>query len=489
MAYRYGERYQVPLFTESLDGSISQDDPVRAYDAFIDALNLKELGIELNDQKVGNSEYDPKAMLKLVVYAYSYGWRSSRKIERAVHHNLSFIWLMGGLKPDHKTISEFRRCNIQAIKKLLKQCVRLCIRLDLIEGNTLFVDGTKIRANASRNKSYTKAKYDKFLLQTDKRIEEILNECENIDRNEKDCDSLVKMKKELANKEQLKSKIETILNEFKEQGSKTKDGKERKKNLTDLECANMRSIQGSHASYNIQSVADDKNRLLVNVDATSNPLDKKQFSQQIKKAEEVTEKECKAACGDAGYADTDDLEEIDKRGTKVIVPSQRQALHDEEKPFSKSEFKYNEKENCYSCPTGKKLRYKGTQEEGKKIVYEIENSKICKQCQHYGVCTKSKSGRRIIRLKNEKLKEKLEKQYEQEDSQEIYERRKCTIEHPFGHIKRNLGMTSFLLKGIDGVQGEIVTAATCFNIVRMITLLGGVQKFIAVIRQIKAISE
>lgn len=99
----------------------------------------------------------------------------------------------------------------------------------MIEGNTLFVDGTKIRANASRNKSYTKAKYDKFLSETDKRIEEILDECENIDQNEKDCDSLVKMKKKLANKEQLKSKIEDILNEFEEQGSKTKDGKEKKR--------------------------------------------------------------------------------------------------------------------------------------------------------------------------------------------------------------------------------------------------------------------
>lgn len=482
MAYRYGERNQIPLFVESLDSSISQDDPVRAYDAFINALNLKELGIELNDKKVGNSEYDPKAMFKLGVYAYSYGWRSSRKIERAVHHNLSFIWLMGGLKPDHKTIAEFRRHNKKAIKKLLKQCVRLCIHLDLIEGNTLFVDGTKIRANASRNKSYTKAKYDKILSKTDKRIEEILNECENIDQNEKDCDSLVKMKKELSNKEQLKSKIEDVINEFKEQGIKTKDGIERKKNLTDSDCKNMRSAQGTHASYNIQSVVDDKNSLIVNVDAVSDSSDQNQFSQQIKKAEEITEKECEVACADAGYANTDNLEEIDKRGSKVVVPSQRQALHDEKKSFSKDDFKYNKKENSYYCPVGKKLKYKGTQEKGKKIVYEIENSEICKQCSNYGICTKSKTGRRIIRLKNEELKEKLEKQYEQEESQEIYKRRKCCVEHPFGHIKRNLGMTSFLLKGIDGVQAEIVTAATCFNIVRMITLLGGVQAFIAAVQ-------
>lgn len=486
MAYRYGERNQIPLFTESLDGSISKDDPVRAYDAFIEALDFKELGIVLDDNKIGNSEYDPKAMMKLIVYAYSYGWRSSRKIERALHHNFSFVWIVGGLKPDYKTIAEYRRRNKKAIKKLLKLCVRMCISLKLIEGNTLFVDGTKIRANAARSKSYTKAKYEKMLPQIDERIDKLIKECENTDRNEKNQESLVKMNKELANEKELKSRIEDLIDEFKKEGSKTKDGKERKKNLTDPECQNMRSIQGTHADYNIQAVGDNKNRLLVNVDATSNPLDKKEFSKQIKKAEEVTEKECQTACGDSGYADTDDLEEIDKRGTKVIVPSQRQALHGEEKPFSKSEFKYDEEEDCYDCPEGKRLRYKGLQEEGKKLVYEIEETEICKQCPHYGKCTTSKTGRRILRLKKEKLKEKLEKQYEEEESQEIYEQRKCTIEHPFGHIKRNLGMTSFLLRGTDGVQAEIVTAATCFNIVRMITLLGGVQKFIFKISHINS---
>ena len=108
MAYRYGNRYQMALLPESIEDYVLKDDPVRAYDAFVEALDFNELGIEINPQKVGNSEYDPKAMLKLLVYGYSYGTKSSRKLERAIHHNLSFIWLVGGLKPDHKTIAEFR---------------------------------------------------------------------------------------------------------------------------------------------------------------------------------------------------------------------------------------------------------------------------------------------------------------------------------------------------------------------------------------------
>ena len=154
MAYRFGSRFQMKLLPQSIEEYVTKDDPVRAYDAFVEALDYNELGIEINPNKVGNSEYDPKAMLKLFVYGYSYGVRSSRKLERETYHNLSFMWLMGGLKPDHKTIAEFRRRHKKAIQKVLKQCARMCMKLNLISGNVLFVDGTKIRANASISRTH-----------------------------------------------------------------------------------------------------------------------------------------------------------------------------------------------------------------------------------------------------------------------------------------------------------------------------------------------
>ena len=164
---------------------MAADDPVRAYDAFVGALDLNALGIEMDPQKVGHSEYDPKAMLKLRVYGYSYGVKSSRKLERETHHNLSFIGLMGGLTPDHKTMAEFRRKNKEAVKKVLKQCVRICIELDLIVGNVLFVDGTKIRANASRSKVHDRAYYERLLSEIDRRIEHLLEETEGVDRQKR----------------------------------------------------------------------------------------------------------------------------------------------------------------------------------------------------------------------------------------------------------------------------------------------------------------
>jgi transposase len=465
MAYRSGDRQQMSFLPQSIEEYVAEDDPVRAYDAFIEALNFHELGININPYKVGNAEYDPRSMLKLLVYGYSYGVKSSRKLERECYHNIAFIWLMGGLKPDHKTIAEFRRRNKKALKKVLRHCAQVCIKLKLIAGNILFVDGTKIRANASRDRAHDRAYYEKILAGIDRRIEKLLEDCESIDRQEEGSGSYVAMDKELAKTQDLKGKIKEVLDTFQANDRKLL-------NRTDPDCAIMRSVQGSHASYNVQSVVDDSHGLIVHVEAVSDTSDVNQFACQIEQANDLFEKPCDAACADAGYADTDELEKIDRQGITVIVPSQRQALHKKESPFSKSHFTYDKEQDCYFCPEGQRLRYQGTNKRKGKRNYLIADKQQCYSCKHYGQCTKSKRGRRIVRLRNEEVKQKLEVQYQEAASQEIYARRKTRVEHPFGHIKRNLKTDAFLLRGRDGVQAETSLLATCFNVARMITIFG-----------------
>ncbi len=465
MAYRHGNRSQMTLLPQSIEEYIPHDDPVRAYDAFVEALDFNELGIEINPTKVGNSEYDPKAMLKLFVYGYSYGPKSSRKLERATYHNLSFIWLMGGLKPDHKTIAEFRRKNKKAFQKVLKQCARMCVKLDLIAGNVLFVDGTKIRANASASRTHDKDWYEKKLKDVDQRIEKLLQECETIDQQEEPLSSFVVMDKDLAKNQTLKNTIEDILKEFKKTDRK-------KINQTDSDCANMRSIQGKHASYNVQSVTDEKNGLITHAEAVNDTSDLKQFALQIDQANEVLEEQCLAACADAGYADADELEKIDAQDIKVIVPSKRQAQRKEPEPFSKNEFKYDKEHDCYYCPKEHKLKLSTVYKKTGDKYYMITDKKLCYTCQHWGLCTTGKSGRRLFRSHNEDIVEKFESQYKEEDSQKIYAKRKDRVEHPFGHVKKNLKTDSFLMRGRDGVQAETSLLATCFNMARMITILG-----------------
>ena len=465
MAYRYGDRFQLGLFPASIEDYVGPNDPVRAYDAFVEALNFNDLGIQIDPNQVGNPEYDPKAMLKLFVYGYSYGIKSSRKLERETHHNLSFIWLMGGLKPDHKTIAEFRRKNKGALKKVLKQCARMCLKLDLIGGNVLFVDGSKIRANASRGQTHDQAYYQDLLSEIDRRIEQLVEECEKIDEMEESHASWVEMKSQLTQKKALKERVQEALKALEETGRKNL-------NLTDPDSAIMHSIQGSHASYNVQSVVDDKHGLIVHAEAVRDATDLNQFAQQIDQANEILEKPCEVACADAGYADTAELQKIDGKGIKVVVPSHRQALHEEESPFSKSHFRYDPEQDCYWCPQGHRLSYVGTDKSNGKRHYLITSGKTCQGCVHYGRCTQGKKGRKITRMALEEAKERFEKQYEETPSQEIYARRKARAEHPFGHIKKNLKTDGFSIRGRAGVNAETSLLATCFNLSRMITILG-----------------
>lgn len=465
MAYRYGNREQIELFPSSIEDYVSKDDPVRAYDAFVEALDFDKLGIVLNQDKIGNPEYDPKLMLKLLIYGYSYGIRSSRKLERAVYHNISFIWLLGGLKPDHKTIANFRKNNRAALKEVLRQCARLCIEFGLIEGNTLFFDSTKIRTNASIKNTWTKEKCEKYLKHIDKHIEDILSECDAADDQEQHQSSLVKLKEELADKKALQSAVKELMN-------KLKDLRIKSINTTDPESTRINSLQGTNAGYNAQIAVDNKHGLIVNSDAVSENNDVNQFTNQVNQANQVLEKNCETACADSGYADTQELKQVDEQGIKVIVPSQRQASQKNPKPFDKERFKYDSENDRYVCPEGNLLKYVRTDNQEKTKMYIMSNSHICKQCRHFGNCTKSEKGRQINRLIDEETRQRLEAQYQEPESQAIYKLRMQKAELPFGHIKRNLGVSTFLLRGAEGARAEMALLASNFNIARMVNILG-----------------
>ncbi len=474
MSYRYGNRDQITFLPDSIEDYVNAEDPVRVYDAFIDALDLKKLGVKLNDRGVGNSAYDPVTMLKILVYGYSYGWRSSRKLERALHHNMSFIWLSGGLKPDHKTISNFRKAHLSTLKSVLTQCARMCVKLGLIEGNTLFVDGTKLRANAGKSETRNIEVWKKYQKAVEHNIEELIAESQKLD--EQETESLVAINKELRNKEKLKTKIAELIKEVDSRDS-PQEG-QNKINGTDPDCRLMKGRQGTHAGYNAQIVTDDSNGLIVSGDVTASNNDLNQLEKQIKQADETLQHPSKNVCADAGYSSLDDLVPLVKAGKTVVVPNKKQAQKPpKDTPFGPEAFSYDEDANTHKCPAGQVSKPGYYSKSMNKFVYKMHASD-CLSCRFFGVCTKSKSGRRICKPFNQKTKEKLEAIYESESGQQIYTRRKARVEHPFGHIKHNLGVSAFLLRGIDGVKAELSLLSTAFNLTRMITIIGGVKPLI-----------
>lgn len=354
MTYILGDRNQKKLFPSVIEDYVGTEDPVRVYDAFVECIDFQEMGFSIRPFKAGAREYHPKSMLKLFIYGYSYGIRSSRKLERACRHNLSFMWLVSGIQPDYRTIARFRHDNKEAIKQVLKQNAKLCIKLGLIEGNTLFLDGSKFRANASINSTWDDEKCKKYMEIAEKNIERIMEEAEQIDKEEDSMGSLVKLNEELKDQKKLQEKVQKISRQLKESGKK-------KINSTDIDAVNGKGRQGTHAIINCQIITDEKHGLILNSDGVSQNNDYNQFSPQVEQAKETLDKaqvsvvsnasseshedteipqatQANGTSGkaqinvisDAGYYSLEDIEKTPE-DVKVIMPSKRQAQKENKK--------------------------------------------------------------------------------------------------------------------------------------------------------------
>lgn len=464
MALRQGNREQMELLPPSIEQYVAADAPVRVYDAFVEALDLQALGLKVDPNREGNPAYDPRSMLKLLVYSYSYGVRSSRKIEREVYYNLSFIWLMKGLKPDHKTIAEFRRHHKEALQQALRQCVRLCLRLDMIAGNILFVDGSKIKGNSSLKNSWDRDKGQRVLAQADQKILAILKEAEALDAEEEGSPALISVPTQLSGPRAIQEKVGRIMEELQASGK-------RSWNTTDPECAGFNGVQGAGAGYCAEVAVDDKHGLVVSADAVGVGNDFGQLSAQIQQAIQVLGKAPEVAVADAGFSDMADLSQIDSH-IKLLVPNKQQVNDLPVGEYAKSKFHYLAERDCYLCPMGEELKFRNDIKKNGNRSYRMAHSRVCQACQHFGKCTKAKYGRTLERLPNESLKEHLEQIYVLPENQVIYKRRQTKIELVFGHIKHNLGVNRLLLRGRAGARAEISLLSICFNLRRLITLLG-----------------
>jgi hypothetical protein len=255
-------------------------------------------------------------------------------------------------------------------------------------------------------------------------------------------------------------------------------------NATDPDCVRIHSRQGSHAGYSGQIAVDDAHGLIVNSDGVAENNDSKQFANQLEQANAVLDEPCKAACADAGFTDYETLNTVDLDQTDVIVAPQTPSKQTADHPFDKSHFTYNESDDTYTCPEGHCLTCKGF--DSKKHSYSYYAGAVCRTCKHFGQCTTNRlQGRKVRRYEFEQLRASLEQRYNEPDAQAIFARRKMRVEHPFGHFKRNLGSGYFLLRGLAGVRAEMSLLASCFNIRRLITILG-VQGLVVALTQCPA---
>ena len=454
------DRHQAVLIPETIDHLIDKDNPIRFIDAFVDSLDV--VGFGFRDVRLstnGRPPFHPKDLLKLYIYGYLNKIRSSRGLEKESKRNIELIWLMKGLVADHNTISNFRRDNPKAIKKVFRATVNIAKNLDLIGGILLAGDGTKLRAQNSKKNNYNQKKIDRHLAYIENKLAEYCQALETADGDKKE-ELETKIAKQRKHKEQYKA-IEKQLEETGEKQVSTSDPESR-----------QLVIRGvvTEVCYNIQSTTDEKHKLPIDYEVT-NENDKKAMTKMVERAIEIVGNATFDAVFDKGYYTAEEIYKTQKLGviTHVCIPNP--SCNAPDKAYNVSEFLYNNQQDTYTCPAGQTLRTNGNWYN--KRVYRVKQykTKRCKDCPVKNLCTKAKYQRIIER---HEFAEALEiNKNNIAKNPEIYAQRQALVEHPFGTMKRQWGFDHIMTKkGKESASADVGFIFIAYNLKRIMNSIG-----------------
>jgi transposase len=464
--YKSGaDRGQMALLPERLDDYIAEDNEVRVIDAFVEGLDLVDLDIERAvPARTGAPGYHPRDLLRLYVYGYLNRIRSSRRLERECHRNVEVMWLVRRLTPDHKTIADFRRVNVAALKKVWREFTLICKELDLYGRELSFIDGTKIQAVNGKDRNFTVERLKKLLPRIEERISEYLAELERQDATEAESPAQKSLKEKLERLKERKTRYEQYQKELKEDG-------ERQLSLTDAESRRMKTREGFGVCYNAQIAVDPKHHLIVEQDVTNEVNDREQLAQMALAAKEALGVETLEVVADCGYHNAAKVKECEDAKVTAYVPAVESSKNANKGLYTKLDFTYDPERDAYRCPAGQWLdRFTQSRDKGQEVRY-YANAQACRGCPLRAQCTSSKKeGRRIARRVDEPWAEAMEVRVKARP--ELQQQRKCMVEHPFGTMKRAMDFGYFLLKGLQKVRGEFSLMALSYNLRRVINVLG-----------------
>ena len=460
MKYIQGaDRKQTAIFPVSIDEAIDKDNEVRLLDIFIESLDIETMGFKVNHIENGRPAYHPKDLLKLYIYGYMNSIRSSRKLEKESRINIEVIWLLKGLSPDHNTISNFRRDNPKAIKKVFRSTVELAKNFDLIGGKLIAGDGTKLRAQNSKKNNYNQKKIDRHIAYIDAKLEEY-----SASLSQADNDKSEEIKKKIDKHKEQKMRYQSLENQLKESG-------EKQISTSDPESKHL-IIRGTitEVAYNIQSTVDAKNNMPIDYEVT-NQNDKKAMSSMVEKAIEIVGNNEFDAVFDKGYYTTEEIHKCHEMGIETHVAIPAPASNAPNKKYNVSEFIYNVEEDTYTCPAKAILTSNGNWYKKRSYRVKQYKTKFCKECKVRSECTKAKTQRIIERHEYAEALERNKKALEK--NPEIYHQRQAIVEHPFGTMKRQWGfdhiMTKKTMKRASSDVGLIFIA---YNMRRLINIIG-----------------
>lgn len=461
------DRGQTALFPARLEDWIGEDNPVRVVDAFVEALDLIDLGFaRCAAAATGRPGYHPSVLLKLYIYGYLNRVPSSRRLEREAGRNVEAMWLTGQPAPDHKTIADFRKDNGPAIRKACAQFVELCRRIGVLKNASVAIDGSKFKAVNNRDRNFTAGKVKLRLQHLEASAARYLEEMARIDRQEKQDEQTTKVAYLKEKMVRVREEIDRI-KAIGEQLKQTPDGQI---SLTDPDARSMATYgKGTGiVGYNVQTAVDTDTHLIVAHDVTNVGNDRTELTRMAKAAKEALGIEKIDAVADRGYFNRHEILACDKAGVTPTLPKPATSPNKKRGLFIKDDFVYDAEEDVYICPAKQKLPYRFTGDEHGLMMRRYWYSG-CMECPMHEACTSGKQ-RRIPRWEHEHLMEAIQRRLD-ENPLKMRERR-STVEHPFGTLKARMGTTHFLMKRLKNVRTEMALQVLAYNLTRMLNLIG-----------------
>jgi transposase len=461
------DRSQTPLFPESLEDWVDEDNPVRVIDAFVDALDLAGLGFDgVVPQATGRPSYHPSMMLKLDIYGYLNRVQSSRRLEREAGRNLELMWLTRRLAPDHKTIADFRKDNGAALRQVCTQFVTLCRTMGLLSAASVAIDGSKFKAVNNRDKNVTRAEVERRRVQIEESVARYLEQLDTADRHEP-SEALA------AKTPRLKEKIARLGEEMQRLTALEAQmlaSPDQPISLTDPDARSMAtSGRGSGVvGYTVQVAVETEHHLIVAHEVTNVGSDRAQLAAMSKEAKAALDGERLEAVADRGYGDSEEILACEQGGITVPLPQPMTSGAKAHGRFGKQDFVSLPEEDASRCPAGERLRsYFSTVERG--LTLRRSWTTGCQSCPIKSRCPTGPH-RRIPRWEHEAVLEAVQRRLDENPG--AMRQRRETVEHPFGTIKMRMGATHFLMKRLPKVASEMALHGLAYNLTRVLNILG-----------------
>jgi transposase len=461
------DRAQSTLFPECLDDWIDENNPVRAIDAFVEKLDLAELGFEgVEPAETGRPAYHPSALLKLYVYGHLNRVQSSRRLEREASRNVELMWLLGRLVPDHKTVADFRKDNGGAIRKVCAHFIELCREMGLLVNASVAIDGSKFKAVNNRDRNVTRAKVERRRAQLEESVARYLSQLDTADRQEPSEALATKVMR-------LKEKLAKLAEEMRRLNgleARMLAAPDQQISLTDPDSRSMAtSGRGSGVvGYNVQVAVDTEHHLIVTHEVTNVGSDRSQLAHVAKETKATLQTDTLEAVADRGYFNGKEILACDQARITVTLPKPVTSGIKAKGRYGKQDFVYLPDADVYRCPAGERLKYYYTNvENGLRLRRYWTNA--CRTCALKGRCTTGVQ-RRITRWEHEDVLEAVQRRLDADP--QAMRRRRETVEHPFGTIKARMGATHFLMKTLPRVAAEMALHVLAYNLTRVMNIMG-----------------